>query len=144
MKTSLSFPALFGLLMFSMIPQSHAETYHGDFCWQVLINEVPAWTYQFGVYQKDGGHYALYGREDNGLGEITAAHGNAAIVGDQVKMTIQGSGHTEAFGAWHESVSAVLEAATLSGTWHALGVSTDSGTPLQFHSNGNIRLIACP
>ena len=136
---------LFSLLLFSIASKSHAETYHGDYCWQVLKEEVPAWIYKFGVYEKEGGNYALYGKEDNGLGDITAVHGNATVVDTNIKLTIVGSGYTEEFGAWNETVSAVLSTSTLNGTWHAVGIIFDnSGSPRQYHTNGNINLITCP
>ncbi|SFP98118.1 hypothetical protein SAMN05216419_104124 [Nitrosomonas cryotolerans] len=125
--------------------KSHAETYHGDFCWQILENEVPAWSYKLGVYEKEGGQYALYGTEDNGLGDITAAHGNAAVVGDNIKLIITGSGYTQEAGTWSETLNAMLSTSTLSGNWHVVGVLFDtSNTPQQYHSNGSIEPIACP
>jgi hypothetical protein len=66
---------LLGLFLISITFKSRAETYYGEFCWQTLINEVSAWIYKFGVSQKEGGNFVPYGREDNGLGEITPALG---------------------------------------------------------------------
>ena len=145
MKKHTFLSLLLGFLLFVVGFKSHAETYHGDYCWQVLKNDVPAWVYRFGVYEKEGGHYALYGREDNGLGDITAAHGNATLVESNIKMTIIGSGFTEQFGVWSETLNAILDSATLSGSWHALGVSyNNNGVPSQYYANGNINLITCP
>jgi hypothetical protein len=136
---------LLGLFLISITFKSHAESYYGEFCWQTLINEAPAWIYKFGVSRKEGGNYALYGREDNGLGEITPAHGNAIVVNDKIMLTILGSGHTKEHGAWSETVSAVLNVSTLSGIWHALGAIHDNSDSLrQFHSTGTINRIACP
>jgi len=144
MKKHILLSLLFSFILFSIASKSYAETYHGDFCWQVLRNEAPAWIYKLGVYQKEGGHYALYGSEDNGVEGITAAHGNATVVDSNIKLTMVGSGHTEQFGTWNETFSAVLNISTLNGTWHSLGIIDNTGTPILYHTNGNINLITCP
>jgi Zn-dependent protease len=145
MKNHILMSLLFIFVLFTMTSKVHAETYRGDFCWQVFKGEDPEWTYRFGVYEKEGGHYALYGREDDGFGGITAVHGSAAIVGSDVKLAIISAGYSEAFGAWSETLSAILNFSNLSGVWHALGAIGDgSGSPRQYHTTGNINLITCP
>ncbi len=144
MKKHIYLSLLLGLFLFPTASKSQ-ELYLGDFCWQIFKNEVPAWVYKFGVYEKEGRHFALYGLEDAGGGRITAAHGNAELVGGNIVMTVVGSGYEEASGAFNETFNAVLDAATLGGTWHSLGVlydPDDNRNP--FHSNGTISLITCP
>lgn len=146
MKNHTLMSLLFTFILFSMASKVHAETYRGDFCWQVFKGENPVWIYRFGVYEKQGGHYALYGREDNGSGSVTAAHGSAAIVGSDVKLAIISAGYSEASDeAWGDTLSAILNISTLSGVWHALGaVSDGSESTRQYHITGNINRITCP
>jgi hypothetical protein len=146
MKKQIYLSLLIGLLMFTTTSKSHAESYLGDFCWQVTENETPVWIYKFGVYEKEGVHYALYGTGDDGNGGIAAANGNAEVVGSNIMMTIVGSGIDEQIGAWNETFSAVLSISTLSGTWHNMGAVYDNiGSPqAPYHTNGTIALITCP
>ncbi len=145
MKKHIYLSLLLGLLLFTTTSKSQAESYLGDFCWQIFENEVPAWVYKFGVYEKEGRHFALYGTDNAGGGRITAAHGNAEIVDSNIVMTVVDSGYEEASGAFNETFNAVLDIATLGGTWHSLGVLYDpSDNRLPFHSNGTLSLITCP
>ena len=69
-----------------------AEKYLGEFCWQ--MDETPpdvdgSVIFKFGIYEKDGGHYALYGTDDTG----TAVHGNAEEVGGNIVMAIVSPGY---------------------------------------------------
>ena len=137
---------LVGLFIFTMPFESQAESYLGDFCWQVTENEAPAWIYKFGVYEKEGVRYALYGTGDDGNGGIAAANGNAEIVGSNIIMTITGSGIGEQIGAWSETFSAIMSISTLSGTWHNIGTIYDNiGSPQDpYHNNGTLARITCP
>ena len=119
-----------------------AETYLGDLCWRVDVASpyTDSWLYKFGVYGKDGGHYVLYGTED---GE-TAVHGNAEVVGSTIVMAIVGSGYDIADPSdhWTEFISAVLDLATLSGTFQAHSLESD--TALTSHFTGTMTFISCP
>lgn len=119
-----------------------AETYIDEFCWQVDVTtpEPDSWSYKFGVYMKDGGHIVLYGTED---GE-TAVHGNAEVIGGNLVMTIVSAGYDIADPSehWTDFISAVLDLATLSGTFHAHTLWSDAATPNHF--SGTMTVISCP
>ena len=143
MKKLIYLSLLIVLFFFATTSKLQAETYRGESCWQVSGGDN--WVYKFGVYEKEGGHYELYGTDDDGEGDITAAHGNAEVVGSNIKMTIVASGYEAGYGAWDETFNAVLSISTLSGTWHALGlVYDDSGSRLPYHTTGTITRITCP
>ncbi len=120
--------------------------YLGDFCWQVFDEAgAPDWVYTFGVYQKEGNHFALYGTDTDEDPGFAVAHGNAEIVGSVVKMTIVGSG-VDSFdsSAWSETFSATLDL-NLSGTWRSLSMESNSvGGVVLEHSQGTIGLTTCP
>lgn len=146
MKKHACLSLLIGLLLFATTSKSQAESYLGDFCWQMSSNEIPVWIYKFGVYEKEGVNYALYGTGDDGQGGIGAAHGNAKTVGSNILMTIVGSGLDEVGGAWNETFTAVLSTSTLSGTWHNMGATHDNigSAPVPYHTNGIVDPVACP
>ncbi len=146
MKKHICLSLLIGLLLFATTSKLQAESYLGDFCWQMIENETPVWIYKLGVYEKEGVHYTLYGTGDDGHGNIAAAHGNAEAVGSNIMMTIVGSGFDETNGAWKETVTAVLSVSTLSGIWHNMGASFDNtGSPqVPYHTNGTMAVITCP
>ncbi len=119
------------------------EVYIAEVCFQVFDDVgAPDWIYKFGVYQKEGNHFALYGTDSF----TEAAHGNLELLGSQIRMTIVGSGE-DPFdsSAWSETFSAILDLSTLSGTYHVLGMESNSvgGVDL-FHDHGTIGLTTCP
>ncbi len=120
-----------------------AEKYLGEFCWQ--MDETPPdvdgpMIYKFGVYKKDGDHIVLYGTED---GE-TAAHGNAEVIGGNIVMTIVSPGYDiiDPSEHWTDFISAVLDPATLNGTFHAHALWSDTALPNHF--TGTMTFINCP
>lgn len=116
-----------------------AETYLGEFCWQVDVTSPysDSLIYKFGVYMKDGGHIVLYGTED---GEATI-HGNAEVIGGNIVMSIVSTGYDIA-DHWTEFISAVLDLATLSGTFYAHSLESDPVLTSRF--TGTMTLISCP
>ncbi len=117
------------------------DVYLGDFCWQVFDDVgAPAWIYKFGVYANEGGHFVLYGTDSL----TDAAHGNAEIVGSEVKMTIVSSGR-EGSGGFSEIFNASLDISTLSGTWRSVGDDYDgSNNRFEFIERGTMTRITCP
>lgn len=123
-----------------------ADKFHGNFCWQVFNSEgQPYWIYQFGVYEKEGGHIVLYGSIDYGANGISASHGNAIIVGDNIKMTIVSSDYEESEGeVWSETFTAILNRSTLNGEWNALSLETNDGANVRMvFQKGSISRTAC-
>lgn len=139
--------SLAGLFMFLTATKTFAEKFHGEFCWQVF-NEFgdPYWRYKFGVYEKEGGHFVLYGSVDYGDNGISASHGNAIFVGDNIKLTIVSTDYEEGVEVWSETFAAKLNNATLSGSWNVLSLEIGEGENLvrPVHHRGTINLIACP
>jgi len=133
-------------LVLSFKSAKAGEVYLGEICWQVFDDVgSPEWIYKLGVYQKEGGHYALYGTSNDSFTEV--AYGNAEIVGSEVKMVIVGSGigsSSDPNYIWSDTFVAVLDL-SLNGTWHVLGLEHDAveGTGSDY-INGTISLIACP
>ena len=89
--------------------------------------------FKFGVYQKDGGHFVLYGTESSVDGE-KAVHGNAEVVGGNIVMTIISSGYdiTDPGDHWTDFISAVLDLDTKNGTFHAHALWSDTAFPNHF------------
>ena len=132
MKKNINLSFVVGLFFLIIATESLADEYLGDFCWQVFNNEgEPYWTYEFGVYRKEGGHIALYGAIDYEQNGVSASHGNAIIVGGNIKMTIVSSDYEEGYGVWGETFNAKLNASTLSGDWNALSLETKDGQNVQ-------------
>ena len=78
---------LFGLLLILFTPHALADKYHGEFCWQVFSDSNETlWKYKFGIYEKEGGHFTLYGSIDYGPNGLSASHGNAIFIGDTIKL----------------------------------------------------------
>lgn len=135
-----------GSLPFLATTKSFADEYHGEFCWQVFSDSgEPFWRYKLGIYEKQGGHIALYGSIDYGANGISAAHGNAIFVGDSIKLTINSADYEEGIEVWAETFAAKLNGSTLSGTWNALTLEIfdDENVPSSVHQLGSINLIAC-
>lgn len=123
-----------------------ADKFLGHFCWQVFNSEgQPYWVYQFGVYEKEGGHLVLYGSVDYGANGISASHGNAVIVGGNIKMTLVSSDYEDGDGiVWSETFTAILNGSTLNGEWNALGLETSDGLNVDtVFQKGSISLTAC-
>lgn len=133
--------------LFVTTSTAKAETYLGDFCWQVF-NSIgqPYWIYKFGVYEKTGGHLSLYGAVSYGANGDSASHGNAVIIGNKVKMTIVSSDYEETEGeVWSETFTAILDASSLGGQWNALSLESDDGINVRpVFQKGSMSLIACP
>jgi hypothetical protein len=126
--------------------QALAEKYLGEFCWQVFNEEGKAyWSYQFGVYKKDGGHFVLIGTQDYQANGVSASHGNAVFVGDSIKLTLVSSDHEEGNQIWSETFAAKLDKTTLSGTWNSLGLEIVEGTSevRAVHFTGTVNLVNC-
>ena len=142
----LSLLLIVGLVMFLTATKSFAEKYHGEFCWQVF-NESgePYWRYKLGIYEKEGGHIALYGSIDYGPNGISAAHGNAVHIGDSIKMTINSADYEEGMEVFAETFAAKLNSSTLNGTWNALTLEIfkNENFPSSVHQSGTISLISC-
>jgi hypothetical protein len=147
MKKQLCLLLLASLLLFATASKVlAAEKYHGEFCWQVFSNVgEPWWLYKFGVYEKEGGHLTLFGSVDYGANGISAAHGNAIIVGNNVKLTIVSSDYEDGDGeVWSETFTAVLSTSTFNGEWNALSLqSTDNVNVIPVVQKGTIDLIDC-
>jgi len=134
--------------VFLMVVSSHsiAERFLGEFCWQVFNQDnEPYWKYKFGIYEKEGGYFALFGSVDY-ENTLSAAHGNAVLVGDSVKLTIVSSDREEGIEFWTDTFAAKLEPSTLSGTWNAIELVKRDGENEVFgvHQQGSISLITCP
>ena len=144
MKKKLILLLLIGMFIFST--NVFADKFHGNFCWQVFNSEgQPYWIYQFGVYEKEGGHLVLYGSVDYGANGISASHGNAIIVGGNIKMTIVSSDYEEDESeVWSETFTAILNPLTLSGEWNALSLETQDGRNVRtVFQKGSISQILC-
>ncbi|SFK68454.1 hypothetical protein SAMN05216302_101245 [Nitrosomonas aestuarii] len=126
-------------------PYSIAERYLGEFCWQVFNeSNEPWWKYKFGVYEKEGGHFVLFGSVDY-ENTLSASHGNAILAGDSVKLTIISTDHEEGIEVWAETFAAKLNPSTLSGTWNALELVQRDNEEEVFgvRQRGSINLITC-
>ncbi len=142
---------LFLLLLVSFVlslvtSNSFAEKYHGEFCWQVFDEEEnPYWSYKFGIYEKEGGHFVLFGAQDYDANGNSAAHGNAIFTDDAIKMTITSTDNEEGKEVWSETFAAKLDKSTLNGTWDSLANSKKVGADVvqAAHHHGTINLIAC-
>jgi len=138
---------LTGSLLLLVVSKSFADTYHGERCWQVSGESGdPLWLYKFGVYEKEGGHLALYGTIDFGDNGISASHGTAVFSGDSIKLTITSADHEENFLVWAETFIAKLDRTNFSGTWNALSLEIDEGTSevKATHQKGTINTMTCP
>jgi len=145
MKQKLLLLAL-SFVLFSVTSNSFADKYHGEFCWQVFSESGdPYWRYQLGIYEKEGGHLALYGAVDYGTNGNSASHGNAIFVGNNIKVTLVSADREEGIQVWAETFAATLNSSTLSGTWNALTLEINDGedTSGSVHQRGTINLIAC-
>ncbi|SER65517.1 hypothetical protein SAMN05421690_10493 [Nitrosomonas sp. Nm51] len=145
MITKRIFTVLAAIVMLAGAPYSLAETFRGEFCWQVFNqNNEPYWKYKFGVYEKEGGYFALFGSVDY-ENTLSAAHGNAILIGDSIKLTIVSSDREEGIEFWTETLAAKLSASTLSGTWNAIELVKRDGENDVFgsHQQGTINLVAC-
>ncbi len=135
-----------GLVMFLTTTNSFAEKYHGEFCWQVFSESgEPYWNYKLGIYEKEGGHVALYGSIDYGPNGISATHGNAVYIGDRIKFTLNSADYEEGMEVFAETFAAKLNSSTLNGTWNALTLEIfeDETFPSSVHQSGTISLIPC-
>ena len=149
MKKQIVLSLLIGAMLFTTSIKAQAETYLGELCWQVFNSDgEPFWTYKFGVYEKTGGHLALFGSVDypNNANDLSASHGNAIVVGNNIKVTIVSSDYEIAAGeVWSETFNAILNATTLSGEWNALSLETNDGITVQtVYQKGSMSPIACP
>ena len=127
-------------------PHTFADKYLGEFCWQVFNQSGnPYWKYKFGIYEKEGGHFALYGSVDYGENGLSASHGNAILTGGNIKLTIVSTDHEEGVEVWAETFAAKLNASNFDGTWHALTLESDENSSdiTGIHQRGSIKLIAC-
>ena len=133
------------LLFFNLDANVKAdETYLGEFCWEVNVEEpfTDTWIYKLGVYQKEGGHYVLYGTD---AGEY-AVHGNAAIIGDTIALTLVASGIDEGLydEPWTDLIKAILDTSTLSGRFHSHTTwSVPPALELEWFK-GTMNFITCP
>ena len=137
---------LSGMFLVFCAPPLFADKYHGEFCWQVFgSSQENLWKYKFGIYEKEGGHYTLFGSIDYGPNGPSASHGNAIIIGSSIKMTIVSTDYEDGKQVWSETVAVKLDSATLNGTWDALSLESDDGKTdvLGFRSRGTINLVAC-
>lgn len=134
------------ILLLLISPPAFAEKYHGEFCWQVFNQSgEPYWKYRFGIYEKEGGHFALYGSIDYGDNGVSASHGNAVLAGGNIKLTIVSADHEEGDEVWAETFAAKLNSSTLSGTWNALTLEKfdNENDVFGVHQLGSIKLITC-
>ncbi|SET01627.1 hypothetical protein SAMN05216326_10961 [Nitrosomonas marina] len=133
------------IVMLTGVSNSIAETFRGEFCWQVFSqNGEPYWKYKFGVYEKEGGHFALFGSVDY-ENTLSAAHGNAILLGDSVKLTIVSADREEGIEFWTETFAAKLNPSTLSGTWNVIEFVKRDGENDVFgiYQQGTIDLVSC-
>jgi hypothetical protein len=146
LKKQIHLSILIVLFWFTMASSALAEKYHGEYCFQVFnIDGQPFWTYNFGVYEKVGGHLTLYGSIDYGANGISAVHGNAIIVGNKIKLTIVSADYEEQEEeVWGETLTASLDVSTLNGEWNALSLITeDSINAFPVFQKGTINRISC-
>lgn len=147
MKKQLYSLLIASILLFTTASKAlAADKYLGEFCWQVFNSTgQPYWIYKFGVYEKEGGHLALFGAISYGANGPSASHGNAIVIGNNIKMTIVSSDYEEAEGeVWSETFTAILSASTLSGEWNALSLESDDGINVRTRFQmGSMSPIAC-
>ena len=137
---------ILNFVLFSVTSNSFAEKYHGEFCWQVFSESGdPLWRYQLGIYEKEGGHFALFGAVDYGTNGNSASHGNAIFVGNNIKLTLVSADREEGVEVWAETFAAKLDPSTLHGTWNALTLEFVDGEDFtdHIHQRGTINQIAC-
>jgi hypothetical protein len=137
---------IISLAMFFTTTKSFAEEFKGEFCWQVFSESGdPFWRYKLGVYEKAGGHIALFGSIDYGPNGISAAHGNAVRVGENIKMTLNSADNEEGMEVFAETFAAKLNNSTLNGTWNALTLELFEGQnqTTAIHQRGTINLVTC-
>lgn len=160
MKGHPSISLLAGLFLLGAAAELRADVYYGDMCWRASYASDISWQaggvqtsqpnssqeiFRLGTYQKDGGHYALFGKlsaEDGST--FTAVHGNAEASGDSVVMTLtlSGVGSTDKF---NDVFNVVLNAQTLNGTFTGVGTHYNNSGPLGIHySDGTMTKITCP
>ena len=137
----------FTVLSLGLAPATgvRAETYLGDFCWQMSFEGSPeTGSLKLGVYEKDGGHFELYGTISDD-GSTTAILGSAEIIGDEVYLTAVDSGFISDL-ILSNTTNAVLNASTLNGTFTRSFLVVDSETTFVdvFFSIGTLTLIDCP
>lgn len=135
-----------GLVLLLATTKSFADEYHGEYCWQVFSDSgEPYWRYNLGIYEKQGGHFALYGSIDYGPNGISAAHGSAVVVGNRIKLTINSADYEEGIEVWAETFAAKLNSSTLDGTWEALTLEIfdDENEVSPVHQHGSIVLTTC-
>ncbi len=137
---------ILSFVLFSATSNAFAEEYHGEYCWQVFSQSgEPLWHYQLGLYEKEGGHLALYGVVDYGPNGNSASHGNAVFVGNNIKMTLVSADREEGIEVWAETFAAKLNPSTLHGTWNALTLEFVDGEDFtdHVHQRGTIDHTAC-
>jgi len=128
--------------VFAPTSNSQAEVYLGDFCWQADSTVTPkSVLLSIGVYQKDGGHIALFGKVFQG--NNTAIHGNAEIDGASVVMTLAESGDINNFWPGTEAMiwNAVLDRPALNGSYSSLELIPQQSIP---EDTGTMTLVTCP
>ena len=135
---------LIGLILVIGASECQAEEYLGEFCWRLDITTSGASTiFKSGVYEKEGGHYVLYGKS---LDFNVAIHGNAERYGSNIVMTFVMSGVSPDTGDKFGNIcNAVLDASTLNGTFYWVGTQYSPGGEVGNHYDyGTMTLITCP
>jgi hypothetical protein len=126
-------------------PEARAETFLGDFCWQINFQGSPGTgLLKLGVYEKEGGHFALYGTIFDGSA-TTPINGNAEIIDGQVLLTGLDSIFTSP-DIFSNVSNAALDLSTLNGSFSRmiLEVDTAQTTFDVLFILGTLTLISCP
>lgn len=141
------------VLVFGLVAKANAaDTYLGDFCWTIPDRPDIDNLLKLGVYEKEGGHFTLYGTEtfsdEFGFKGIGAVNGNAEVVGNEILVTVTGTddGIDIIPTTFSSTIQATLDAGTLSGTVHIMGLVqyASEGDVLPFSIHGDMTLITCP
>ena len=134
-----------------------AETYMGDFCWEVdmPVGDAVDAIMKLSIYEKDGGQFALFGSvEATEVLLVLPVLGNAVVSGDKILLNAltshvaQGEIEGET-GAVAEVWMAELDSVTLSGAFHGLSINffegeDDVDSAHAGHDPGTLTFITCP
>ena len=113
----------------------------GWMCWE-YTNSEGTQTLKFRVSNIGGGQYLLSGKSGSG---DSIGHGSAVIKGDSVQMIITYSGKDNE-SMWIGTGFAVLDKATLNGTWEAIDTDRDysGGKITTQYIPGTFISVSCP
>jgi hypothetical protein len=132
------------VLVLGFAPKTNAaETYLGEYCWQVYSAIADSTSLlKVGAYQKDGLHFVLYGTLTTPDVTSTVNGSLERINAGDLRITAVTSGWIY---GWPTSltISAYLDGSA-NGTWEGLGLIYDGSLFYTLYDNGTMTLVACP